>query len=325
MPITITAAELASAIRVGSTAEETAEVTRILAYATEAIEQHLGAAYATTPDTVLNESAVRLSGYLYDSPTVSGRDGFAFAMRNSGAGRMLLPYVVHSLGSTGDAVAAQEAGGPGIDQGARDAAQAAQTRADAAYTLADGKVDQAGAEAAARGVLPMPATPQEAAGGTSTTIRAWTAALIRAAINAVVPDWARSGNTDPIPAPKLANAPSGAVSGLSITDLGSFTTTAQAVSGDVQDTGIASPDHGLFLIVTIGGEEDVLWFHRGFIHDNSGTPIPGGSMNSTVYITSIRAMRMGKTAEGNFALTNAFSSNTSLILAGAVVNFAVIG
>ena len=103
MAVEISVADLGAAIRVGSTAAETAQVTRVRAYAIEAISHHLGAAYDSVPAVVVNEAAVRLGAYLYDSPTVAGRDGFAFAMRSSGAGRMLLPYVVHTLGSTGDA------------------------------------------------------------------------------------------------------------------------------------------------------------------------------------------------------------------------------
>ena len=114
-----------------------------------------------------------------------------------------------------------------------------------------------------------------------------------------------------------------AANGLGITSLGSYTTTAQGASGDVQDTGIASPNTGQFLVVTVSGEEDVLWFSREFLHDHSGVPIPGGAQNDSVYITSIRAMRMGKTTSRNFALTNAFSS--TLINAGVIVTFATLG
>lgn len=176
MAVEITVADLASAIRVGTTSAETAQVTRVRAYAIEAISHHLGDAYADAPVVVVNEAAVRLGAYLYDAPTISGRDGFAFAMRSSGAGRMLLPYVVHTLGSTGDAAvtAAQAATGTvgnpvfgvtvngaelvvtfadgttemhdlpagmggmfnGTDQTARDAAAAAQATADTALEAA---------------------------------------------------------------------------------------------------------------------------------------------------------------------------------------------
>ena len=196
MALTLTRGELAKAIRVGPTVEESDEVMRLLTYATEAISKHLGAAYATTPAAVCNEAAVRLCGYLYDQPTASRGEAFAHAMRNSGAARMLLPYVVHSLGSTGEAVAAAQAvTESGVDQTARDAAAAAQRSAESALSIANANT------------RPMPATPAEAAGGTATTIRSWTAALIRRAIEAVVPAWARAGDATPIPAPKLANAP----------------------------------------------------------------------------------------------------------------------
>ena len=112
MAVNLTAATLASAVRVGNSAEETAEVTRLLAYATVEISRYLGGAYDTTPEEVVNEAAVRLCSYLFDMPTASRGDGFANALRNSGAGRILLGYRVHRAGTTGEAVAAaQEAVG----------------------------------------------------------------------------------------------------------------------------------------------------------------------------------------------------------------------
>ena len=41
MAVTITAVELAAALRLGDSAEETAEATRLLAYATEAVTKHV--------------------------------------------------------------------------------------------------------------------------------------------------------------------------------------------------------------------------------------------------------------------------------------------
>lgn len=203
MPVTITNTALAAAIRLGTTTEELAEVTRLLTYATTAIERHLGAAYASTPDTVVDEAAVRIVGYLFDIPTVSRGDAFSNVVRNSGAGRMLLPYVVHRAGSTVEAQVAAIAtgvpgnpvvdvqitgdelivsyadgssqahtlpaggmGGSGVDQTARDAAAAAQRTANANASKL------------------MPPNTAEAAAGTSTTIRGWTAALIRTLVEA---------------------------------------------------------------------------------------------------------------------------------------------
>ena len=94
MSVTITAAALAAAIRAGESSDETAEVTRLLAYATEAVERYAPDA----PDTVHNEATVRLSGYLYDQPNTSARAGYADALHNSGAASMLSVYRVHRAG-----------------------------------------------------------------------------------------------------------------------------------------------------------------------------------------------------------------------------------
>ena len=228
MAINLTVAALASAVRAGNTTEESAELTRLLTYAKTEISRYLGRAYATAPQSVVNEAAIRLVAYLYDMPNASRGAAFANALRNSGAGRMLLGYRVHRAGTTAEAVDAAQAvmgttdnpvvgvtieagdlvvrfadgtahrqafaAATGVDLTARQsaqtagqAAQAAQGRADAAYTLADSKVDAAAATQAARAVLPMPPNTAEARGGTSTALRLWSSALIRAAIDAVLP------------------------------------------------------------------------------------------------------------------------------------------
>lgn len=110
MAVTLTQAALSAALRLGDSAEETAEATRLLAYATEAVSRHLGDAYADTPEAAVNESVVRLCGHLFDQPTSSRGMAHADALRNSGAAAMLLPYRVHRAGSTAEAVAARSAG-----------------------------------------------------------------------------------------------------------------------------------------------------------------------------------------------------------------------
>ena len=102
MAVTISAAELAAALRVGSSTEETAEVTRLLAYCTEAISKNLGDAYADAPEVIVNEAVVRLAGYQYDRPYAPRGMGYAKALVNSGAGAILLPYRVHRAGSTAE-------------------------------------------------------------------------------------------------------------------------------------------------------------------------------------------------------------------------------
>ena len=173
MAITLTQGELSAAIRLGDSAEEVAEATRLLAYVTAAISQHLGDAFDGAPDAVVNEAAIRLAGYMFDQPNAGRGLSYANAGRNSGAWAILLPFRVHRAGSTGDAVAAaQEAigstgnpvvgvtltadelivsfadgtvettpftpgSGGGADQTARDAAAAAQTTADGRAVQAD--------------------------------------------------------------------------------------------------------------------------------------------------------------------------------------------
>ena len=107
MAVTMTVAELLAALRLGDSTEETAEVTRLLAYCVEAIAQHAPSA----SETASNESARRLAGYLFDMPEAARSDGYSNAMRNSGAARMLLPYRVHRLGIADQVEAAQAAVG----------------------------------------------------------------------------------------------------------------------------------------------------------------------------------------------------------------------
>ena len=106
MPVTLTQVELSGALRLGDSAEETAEATRLLAYATVAVSRHLGDAFDNAPDVVLNEAIVRLGGYLFDQPNAGRGMMYADALRSSGAAMILLPFRVHRAGSTGEAVAA---------------------------------------------------------------------------------------------------------------------------------------------------------------------------------------------------------------------------
>ena len=99
MAVTIAVADLVAALRLGDSAEEIAEVERLLAYATEAVVKHAPDA----SETAMNEAVRRLGGYLFDMPEAARGDGYANALRNSGAGRILLPYRIHRLGLT-DAV-----------------------------------------------------------------------------------------------------------------------------------------------------------------------------------------------------------------------------
>ena len=90
----ISAEEMAKAIRAGTSTEETAEVSRIHAYVSAAVERYAPQA----PEAVKSEAMVRLAGYLFDAPNAGRGMGFANTMRNSGAKDMLLAYRVHRAG-----------------------------------------------------------------------------------------------------------------------------------------------------------------------------------------------------------------------------------
>ena len=96
MAVTITAAKLAAALRLGDSAEETAEATRILASTTALVEKHA----PNAPDAIQNEAVVRAGGWLFDMPAVQ-RTAAGDVLRNSGALALLLPWRVHRAGSTG--------------------------------------------------------------------------------------------------------------------------------------------------------------------------------------------------------------------------------
>ena len=73
MPVNLTAAALATAMRVGTTTEELTEVTRLLDVGTDAVERHLGPLCYDRADTsAVNEAAIRLAAYLYDMPNAGG-------------------------------------------------------------------------------------------------------------------------------------------------------------------------------------------------------------------------------------------------------------
>ena len=94
MAVTITAAELAAAMRIGDTAEELAEATRLLTYATDAVNRLAPDAV----DSASNEAVIRLAAYTHDRPFAGADTRYANAMRNSGAASILLPYREHGAG-----------------------------------------------------------------------------------------------------------------------------------------------------------------------------------------------------------------------------------
>ena len=116
MAVTLTAAQLAAALRLGDSVEETAEAVRLLDYTRRAVFKHAPEA----SDAIHNEAAIRLAGYLFDQPNAGRGMSFAHAGRNSGAWAILLPYRIHRAGTTGEAVAFAQAavgtaGNPVVD------------------------------------------------------------------------------------------------------------------------------------------------------------------------------------------------------------------
>ena len=94
MSVTLTAAQLAAAIRLGDSNDELAEAQRLLTVATQLVTDDA----PNAPDSIQNEAVVRIAGYLYDMPTAGRGDGYANPVRSSGAGRLLAAYRTRNLG-----------------------------------------------------------------------------------------------------------------------------------------------------------------------------------------------------------------------------------
>lgn len=92
----LTVAQLAEAVRVGTTAVETAQITRLKGYAETVIEAHAPDA----PDAVKDEALIRIVGYMYDAPSTA----FTNPLRNSGAAAILLKWRVHRAAGINEAL-----------------------------------------------------------------------------------------------------------------------------------------------------------------------------------------------------------------------------
>ena len=199
-----------------------------------------------------------MAAYIYDQPTVSGGAAFANAMRNSGAGRVLLPYRMHRvglsdsdgmamvnevLGTTGnpvvglsisgevmtvtfadnttDTLTLPAGGGSGEDQVARDSAAAAQATADGAVT--DAATAQGDADTA------------NAAAGVNATGVSDNADAITALPTPF--DWAQEGNSDLIPGTKINQT----IRGTKVHVSGNFPLTGEAGDILIRDLTTVSP------------------------------------------------------------------------------------
>ena len=97
MGVTVDAAALRAALRLGDTTEETAEATRILASASALVVKHA----PNAPTEIQNEAVVRAAGWLFDMPAAQRTAAGGDVLRSSGALALLLPWRVHRAGSTG--------------------------------------------------------------------------------------------------------------------------------------------------------------------------------------------------------------------------------
>ena len=112
MAVTIDAAALSNSLRLGSTPEEFQEVSRLLAFATEAVVGYAPSA----SDVAHSEACVRLVAYLFDRPTAGRGSGWSNALRNSGAGAILATYRQSPAISTGEAEAQSTPTSAGLRQ-----------------------------------------------------------------------------------------------------------------------------------------------------------------------------------------------------------------
>ena len=166
MAVTVDVLQLANALRVSDTTQETEIVTRLLAVGTEIVTRYA----PNAPDSTANEAVVRVASYLFDQPNAGRGVNHANAFRNSGAQSLLAPYRAQRIGAavqaaidaggspgnpvtnidvTGTTLTVTFAdgstraetlpagGGGGVDQTARDQAAAAQAAADGKLSESD--------------------------------------------------------------------------------------------------------------------------------------------------------------------------------------------
>ena len=102
----LTVSQLATAIRAGTSAQETEIVTRLLAVAVAQVIAYAGNA---PPEDVRDEAAIRIAAYLYDMPNAVRNAAYASALRNSGASALLAQYRIHRAGNVAGAAMAAAA------------------------------------------------------------------------------------------------------------------------------------------------------------------------------------------------------------------------
>ena len=92
----LTDADVVAALRLGDSTEELAQARRLRIYADREVTRMA----PNAPAACREEACIRLIAYYFDMPNSPKGDGYANAMRNSGAGAILLPYREHRAGDT---------------------------------------------------------------------------------------------------------------------------------------------------------------------------------------------------------------------------------
>ena len=111
MAVRATVSDVARSIRAVASPDVLAELGDLLEYASAEVKRIAPSAGYK----VHNRAAIAIVGYIYDRPTAGREMAYANAVRNSGAGAMLLPYRTHRGGSTTPAEEpAEEPPDPGL-------------------------------------------------------------------------------------------------------------------------------------------------------------------------------------------------------------------
>ena len=215
MAVTVT--QLSAALRLGDGVTAPVEpqlaiLTRLLGLAQATV-----AVYASTgtPDAAMDQAIILFSSYLYDQPDAPRGQGYSVAFRNSGAAHVLEPWKVRGLGLLEEGTTPASVPVPVPSVGGLDRTQV--------QTLIDAAIRSHSVQASAhhaKTALPMPANNAEADAAISTTIRAWTGALIRRVVEAIVPSWARQD--DPPGAGSVVRSYTALTTLRSMTDAGNF-------------------------------------------------------------------------------------------------------
>ena len=102
-PVAVTLIQLAAALRLGDgVTAPTEPVAGILSRLLDVSQAFVAIAAPDAPEAIADEATIRMSAYLYDSPTSASGDRFAASWRNSGTEALVSRWVVRRAGGEGD-------------------------------------------------------------------------------------------------------------------------------------------------------------------------------------------------------------------------------